>query len=235
MHTENKLKTDKPMAHTERHERLTELPLFQGMSPADIEQITATTRFGYLNYPKGKTIVSDGDACSRLLFLVKGTVSATGHADDNGYEITETFSAPDVLQPERIFGLTQRHTRTFRTVTDCHLISLDKIDTFALAERYEIFRLNLLNIVCTQSQRLARNPWRTRPKDIRRKIARFIETRCLRPAGGKTVRIKMQRLAEEIGESRLNVSQTLNMLAKEGVISLKRGEIHVFALEKIIR
>lgn len=223
------------MAHSEQHYRLIGLPLFQGMSLADLEEATTTTRFRHITYPKGKTIVSEGDACSRLFFLVKGTASATGRADDNGYEITETFSAPDILQPERIFGLTQRHTRTFRTVTDCDLISLDKLDTFRLADRYEIFRLNLLNTVCTQSQRLARNPWRTCPKDIRHKIARFIETRCFRPAGGKTVRIKMQRLAEEIGESRLNVSHTLNRLAEEGVISLKRGEIHVFALENIIK
>lgn len=223
------------MPYIEHYERLLELPLFQGMSRNDLEQVTATTRFRNMAYARGKTIVSEGDTCDKLVFLIKGTASATGHADDNGYSITETFSAPDILQPERLFGLTQRYTRTFRTVTDCALISLGKMEALALAEKYEIFRLNLLNIICTQSQRLTRFPWRTSPTDIRHKIARFIETRCLRPAGAKTVRIKMERLAEEINESRLKVSRTLNGMADEGVISLRRGEIQVFALEKIIR
>ena len=108
------------------------------------------------------------------------------------------------------------------------------METLALAENYEIFRLNLLNIICTKSQRLTRYPWRTQPKDIRHKIVRFVETRCLRPAGEKTVRIKMERLADEISESRLNVSRELNAMHAEGVISLKRGEIHINALERLI-
>lgn len=223
------------MPYIEHHERLLELPLFQGMSRNDLEQVTATTKFRYITYARGKTLVTEGDTCDKLLFLIKGMTSATGHADDNGYSITETVSAPDILQPERIFGLTQRYTRTFRAITDCDLISLGKMEALALADKYEIFRLNLLNIICTQSQRLTRFPWRTQPSDIRHKIARFIETRCLRPAGGKTVRIKMERLAEEVNESRLNVSRTLNSMDAEGIISLKRGIIQVHALEKIIK
>ena len=179
-------------------------------------------------------MVSENDACDSLLFLIKGSADAIGRADDNSYSITETVTAPDILQPERIFGLTQRYSRTFKAATDCSFISLGKMETLALAENYEIFRLNLLNIICTKSQRLTRYPWRTQPKDIRHKIVRFVETRCLRPAGEKTVRIKMERLADEISESRLNVSRELNAMHAEGVISLKRGEIHINALERLI-
>ena len=145
------------------------------------------------------------------------------------------IQAPEILQPERIFGLTQRYTRTFKSVTDCTFICLEKKETLELACNYEIFRLNLLNIVCTKSQRLARFPWKTQPKDIRQKIKRFVEARCLRPAGEKILRIKMERLGMEINESRLNTSRELNSMAAEGIISLKRGEIHIYALEKTIR
>ena len=109
------------------------------------------------------------------------------------------------------------------------------MDTLGLADKYEIFRLNMLNIICTKSQRLTRFPWRTQPKDIRHKIARFIETRCLRPAGEKIIHIKMERLSDEISESRLNVSRELNAMDSEGIISLRRGEIYVSALEKMIK
>lgn len=222
------------MPNTNLQERLLELPLFQGMSKNDLTQVASSTKFVNIAVARGKTIVAEGDTCDRLLFLVKGTIMTTAHADDNGYSIAETFQAPEILQPERIFGLTQRYTRTFKAVTDCSFISLGKMETLSLADKYEIFRLNILNIICTKSQRLTRYPWRPQPKDIRHKIARFIETRCLRPAGEKTVRIKMERLGAEIGESRLNVSRELNDMAAKGTISLKRGEIHVYALEKLI-
>ena len=223
------------MPHTMLHEKLLELPLFQGMSRNDLEQVATSTKFRHLAYAKCKTVVNEGDVCDKIYFLIKGIISATGHADDNGYSITEIIQAPEILQPERIFGLTQRYTRTFTTVTDCTFICLDKMEILELASKYEIFRLNMLNIICTKSQRLTRFPWRTQPKDIRHKIARFIEKRCLRPAGEKTVHIKLERLSDELSESRLNISRELNAMDAEGIISLRRGEIYISALERIIR
>ena len=223
------------MSHALLNERLLELPLFQGMSKGDIEEVVSSTKFVHRSYAKGKTIINEDDTCDSLYFLIKGTISATSYADDNGYSITETFTAPEIVQPERIFGLTQRYTCTIKSLTDCTFISLGKMETLTLADRYEIFRLNLLNMICTKSQRLTRFPWRTQPKDIRHKIARFVETRCLKPAGEKTVHIKMERLSDEINESRLNVSRELNTMNNEKIIALRRGEIQIFALEKIIK
>lgn len=219
---------------TELHEYLLELPLFQGMSRNDLEQIVAETKFRQLSFAKGKTIVREGDACDKLYFLVKGFLSTTCQADDKGYSITETLTAPNILQPERIFGLTQRYTRTFTAKTNCDLICIGKKEIVLLSDNYEIFRLNLLNIICTQSQRSNRLPWKPKAKDIRHKIIRFIEARSLRPAGEKTISIKMERLAAEISESRLNVSKELNAMKEEGIISLKRGEIYIHAFEKML-
>lgn len=223
------------MTHTRLHERLLELPLFQGMSRNDLEKIITSTKFRHLSYGKGKNIVREGDVCDKIYFLLKGTISATGFADDNGYSITEIMHAPEILQPERIFGLTQRYTRTFKTITECTFICLGKREALELACKYEIFRLNLLNIVCTKSQRFARFPWKTHPKDIRHKITRFVETRSLHPAGEKIVHIKMERLGKEINESRLNTSRELNAMAAEGIIALAREKIHIYALEKATR
>lgn len=170
---------------TELQEHLLELPLFQGMSRNDLEQIVSETKFRQISFAKGKIFVHEGDACSKLFFLVKGSVSTTCHADDRSYSITETLTAPNILQPERIFGLTQRYTRTFAAGTNCDLICIGKKEVMLLSDKYEIFRLNLLNIICTQLQRANRQPWRPKAKDIRHKIIKFIETRSLRPAGEK--------------------------------------------------
>ena len=114
------------------------------------------------------------------------------------------------------------------------LLAISKVEVAHLCDEFIAFRLNLLNIVCTKSQRLTRSPWRVQPKDIRHKIARFVETRCVRPAGEKIIKIKMERLGNEINESRLNTSHELNAMEAEGILTLRRGEIHIHALEKII-
>ena len=88
-----------------------ELPLFQGMSKTDMNKVLAHTRLGFENYSNGKTIVEEGAVCDSLYFLLKGNITVISKAFDNSYRITETLSAPDILQPECLFGFTQRFTK----------------------------------------------------------------------------------------------------------------------------
>lgn len=215
-------------------EKLLELPLFQGMSRNDLNDVISHAEFKFRKYTKNKIIAKDGEACTHIHLLMNGKVAAEGHADNNRYVITEELNAPEIIQPERIFGLTQRYTKTFITLTECEFACIDKYETMKLFEEYEIFRLNMLNMICTQTQKMTRIPWRNRPKNIYHKIVRFIESHCIRPAGYKTITIKMEELAKEIGESRLNVSAELNAMHADGLIILRRGEFIVPALERLL-
>ena len=44
----------------------------------------------------------------------------------------------------------------------------------------------------------------------------------------------MTRLAEELNDSRLNVSRALNMLQGEGLLELHRGRIEIPQLERLL-
>lgn len=217
------------------YNKLLELPLFQGMSIGDLEQVVLDTRFGFINTAGGRTVVKEGDNCSRLLFLFKGMLCSESIPDDRRYIMEEEIYAPNILQPECLFGLTQRYTKTFKAVTDCEFMTISKHEAMILSEKFEIFRLNLLNILCTQTQKTARHPWRKHPQGIRAKISRFMEMRCTKPAGRKTLYIKMEQLGREINESRLNISRELNAMNDEGIITLRRGEICFPALERFIQ
>ena len=188
------------------------LPLFQGMSSTDLTSVAGKTKFAFHRVAKGKKVVSEGDQCQNLFFLLEGSLQVTSWADDNSYSMVEEMTAPDVIQPERIFGLTQRYTKTFTALTECRLIGISKAEVLRLSEEHMIFQLNLLNIISTQSQRITHQPWRVRPQGIRNKIIRFVETHSMRPAGEKTLYIKMETLATLIAESRLNVSKELNAM-----------------------
>lgn len=221
------------MTELKLYERLLELPLFQGMSRNDLGEAVSLIKFRQIDFSKNKTVITEGDVCDRLFFLLKGSVLITGYSDDKGYSVTEQLTAPDIIQPEHLFGLTQRHSITMETVTECSFICINKPDVVVLSTKYEIFRLNFLNMICTRLQRLTRVTWQIKPQSIRRKILKFISSKCIKPAGEKIVAIKMERLAAEIGESRLNVSKELNDMDTEGLISSRRGKIYVKALEKL--
>ena len=215
-------------------EKLLELPLFQGMSHNDLHQVVAKTKFGFLKIARNKIIVHEGDPCQHIYFLTSGSAKVESRADDGSYIFTETMTAPDVIQPDRIFGLTQRFTKSFTSLEECHIIRIDKQQVLKLMAEQEIFRLNMLNIISTQSQRISHQPWRQPAETIRQKIIRFAENRSMRPAGPKTIHIKMEDLARMIAESRLNLSRELNKMHDEGLIRITRGEINIPALEKLI-
>lgn len=213
---------------------LSHLPLFQGMSSSEFDEIIANTRLGFSKVAKGECIVHEGKNVAGLIFVLKGEAEAQTYSDDWGFNVVEKITVPCVLQPERLFGLTQRYSARFTAATDCQLLSIAKSEITKLTTNSEVFRLNFLNILCTQTQRMQHIPWRHRPSDIRRKIAMFIADHSIRPAGYKIVNIDMVRLGHEISESRLNVSRELKRMEAERLILTKREKIIVLKLEQLL-
>ncbi len=216
------------------YDRLLQFTLFQGMSRADLMEVVGHTKFGFEKQPAGKRIVSEGDSCTKLYFLTSGTVQTEAYSDDHAYRVTETFNAPYMLQPERLFGLSQRYTITVSTVADCNFLIIDKEEVTLLLETQLVFRLNMLNLTATQSQRACHHPWRSAPKDLRQRLARFFVDHCQYPAGPKTFYILMQRIADELNDSRLDVSRCLNEMQADGLLTLHRGRIEIPLLERLL-
>ncbi|MBO4851319.1 MAG: Crp/Fnr family transcriptional regulator [Prevotella sp.] len=222
------------LANLNMYDTLLQLPLFQGMGRDDLVQVVGHTRFAFSRHRVYEVVAREGERCQALLFLIRGTLHAVTAADDKRMEMEETVYAPDILQPEHLFGLTQRYSMTFEvTSQQCDILSLGKGEVNRLLGDFEIFRTNFLNIVSAKTQRLSRTPWKTRPRSIREKLARFFVNHCRYPAGEKICHITMQTLANEIGESRLNVSKELHQLEKENLIVLARERVCIPRLENL--
>jgi CRP-like cAMP-binding protein len=222
------------MAALQIYDKLLQFPLFQGMSRDDLELVAGHTRFGFSKVESEKTIVKDGEACTHLFFLIAGSVRVDSFSDDHGYRVVEQMQAPYMLQPEAIFGYSQRYTHTFVALTEASFITIDKEEVVRLSEDFLVFRLNLLNIFATQSQKLNKQPWRQCPQSLRERVVRFFVQHSIYPAGSKTFYILMTRLAAELNESRLEISRTLNEMQDEGLLTLHRGRIEIASLEHLL-
>lgn len=216
------------------YDKLLQLPLFQGMSERDWSYVVGHTRFEFERINIGVTPIREGDRCDSMCILIKGELLGESVSDDHSYKVIETYHAPFIIQPENLFGLTQRYSQSFSTATPCEFLRLSKEEALKISDNFEIFRINLLNIITTYAQRHARRPWHVPPVMIRDKIIRFVSERCRIPAGHKQVVIKMEQLASLIGESRLNLSRELHALENEGLIALRRGEFEIFALQNLL-
>ena len=222
------------MAVLQIYDRLLQFPLFQGMSRDDLEIVAGHTRFGFQKVTAGRQIVHAGDPCTHLYFLINGTLKIETFSDDSRYSVIEQMSSPYILQQESIFGYYQRYTHNFYALTDANFLTLDKEEVVRLSEDFLVFRLNLMNHLATQSQKLIQMQWRRSPLSLRERIVRFFFQHTLYPAGPKTFHILMERLAEEVNDSRLNVSRALNRMQESGVIELHRGRIEIPQLERLL-
>ena len=216
------------------YDQLLKFALFQGLSRDNLAQVAGQTKFGFLKVAAGQVVVSEDDACTQLYFMLSGLLRADTRSDDRSYSVVEQLQAPFILQPEAVFGYNQRYTHTFRAQADCSFITISKDEVLRLSEEFLVFRLNLLNLYATQSQKLLRQPWRHRPDTLADRIVRFLSQHCIYPAGPKTFYILMTQLADELGDSRLDISRALNQLQRDGLLHLHRGRIEVPHMEHLL-
>ncbi len=215
------------------YERLLRHPLFQGMSQNGLTSLVGHTKLEFVRMDTGHVICSDGSPCEQMIFLMSGRVTLLSYSDDHSYHVEERISAPMLMPPEYLFGLSQRHPHTCQSASPCELLMLSKSEVLRLLESNDIFRTNLLNIIATRTQRLARRPWHTHPQTLRHKICRYLSERCHYPAGEKVFHLKMQQIATALGKSRMNVSREHHLMENEGLLKLSRGNILVMALERL--
>lgn len=222
------------MATLRIYDQLLQFPLFQGMSRDDLEIVAGHIRFGFVKVAAGKPIVQIGETCTQLCLLINGTVKVETYSDEHRYAVMEQVSAPYILQQEAIFGYYQCYTHHFIAQTDLNLLTIAKEEVLRLLEDFLVFRLNMINLFATQTQKQVMQMWRRCPVTLRERLIRFLIQHCVYPAGPKTFHILMEQLAEELNDSRLNVSRVLNQLQKEGLVSLHRGRIDIPQLERLL-
>ncbi len=216
------------------YDQLLQFPLFQGMSQTELMEVTGHTKFGFSKLSTGKWLAHEGDDCGHLALLTHGTLMAETISDDRKCRVLETLSAPYTLQPDHIFGMTQRYSSSFKALTPCNVITIDKQEVLLLLEAQLVFRLNLINLLATETQRQRHYAWRSAPQTLRERLTRYFFSHTLYPAGSKTFYTLMQYIADQLNDSRLDISRALNEMQSDGLIALHRGRIEIPLLERLL-
>ena len=217
---------------------LMRLPLFQGMNREDLFRVLEQTTFHFRRIEEGKTIYHQGEPCSELTFLMNGTLVADTQATYANLSFTERLSTYMPIEPQSLFGRRPNYKSNYVAQSEVSLLSISKQQVYHLFETYEIFRINLLNILCSKVENLHERLWSIAPHDLEGRMVLFVQSLCATPRGTKVLRCKMEDLAALLDETRLNVSRILNKWCGEGLIEMHRKEfvIHDMAdlLHKII-
>lgn len=216
------------------YESLLRLPYFQGMSKDEITSILDKVAFDFHKLSDGDTICERGERCDKFIIITNGEATSRVDAPDDTYSLTEEICAPYAIEPYSLFGQDTTFKRKYTAKGDCTILVIDKQYLFSEFTKYEIFTINLLNLISRRAQMQSYAIWNYTPKSIKGRIVQFIGMRCNSINGRKSIQIKMERLASILCETRLNVSKALNELQDAGYIELHRKEIIVPSLKRLI-
>lgn len=212
---------------------LLQLPLFQGLCHEDFTSILDKVKLHFIKHKAGETIIKSGNPCTQLCFLLKGEISVVTNAKENIYTVIEQIEAPYLIEPQSLFGMNTNYASSYVAHTEVHTVCISKAFVLSDLFKYDIFRLNYMNIVSNRAQNLYSRLWDIPSDNLEDKIIRFIYMHIERVQGEKTFKIKMDELAHYMDNTRLNTSKALNELKNKGLIELRRKEIFIPDAERL--
>lgn len=216
------------------YEHLLCLPYFQGMSKDDITAILDKVVFEFIKYNDEECICNYGESCEKFLILIQGTVQVCAEAPDSSYKITEEITAPYTIEPYSMFGYDTTFNRKYTAKGNCSILAIEKKFLFSEFIKHKVFTINYLNLISHKAEKIENIIWSKTPSSIAGRIVKFIALRCEQQQGRKVLSIKMERLAEILCETRLNVSKALNEMQDAGLMELHRKEIVVPSLRTLM-
>lgn len=204
---------------------LLQLPLFQGLCHEDFTNILDKVKLHFIKHKAGETIIESGSPCSQLCFLLKGEVSIVTSSKENIYTVIEQMEAPYLIEPQSLFGMNTTYTSSYIAHTEAHTVSINK--SFVLSDlfKYDIFRLNYMNVISNRAQNLYSRLWEEPTLNLKEKTIRFFLQHCEKVQGEKIFKVKMDDLARCLDDTRLNTSRVLNEMQDSGLLELRRKEI----------
>lgn len=216
------------------YDTLLQLPLFQGLCQNDFTNIVGKVKLHFSKYKEGERIIKKGTECKELVFLLKGEIMSEATDEEGLFTFCEFYNSPFVIEPYSLFGMHTHYTSSYVAQTNIDVVSIEKTYILSELNKYEIFRLNYLNIISNRAQILYDRLWHIPSQNIEAKITNFILSHAEKPSGRKIIKIKMDDFAQLLDDTRLNVSKALNEMQEKGLLVLHRKEIEIPEIGKLI-
>ncbi len=216
------------------YESLLKLPYFQGMSKDELTSILDKVKFDFSRHTDGEPILSYNQNCDNFVILIQGKVESERHITEKNYTLYETLEAPYAIEPGSLFGIHNSFRHSYYSKGNSCLLSINKSYLYTEFSKHSIFGINFLNLISHHEQQLDALIWKNIPQSLEGRIARFVALRAQTLTGAKRLIIKMEELAQQLSEARINISRALNNMQQQELLTLSRKEIYIPSFEKFL-
>lgn len=210
------------------------LPLFKGVSRERMIEVVGNTRFHFLKYLPDETIINEGDPCTHIRFIISGSARVSITNKGRRFTVSQTLSAPDVIAPEFLFGLSTHYPCTATAIDALGILQIEKADYLRILNTDRVFLYNLLNLLSMKAQKGVEGILALTTGALDERLAYWII--ALTQRSGKDIRLtcKTRDLYALFGVQRSSFMATLDSMKERGIIDYEPGIIHVKSRDALL-
>ncbi len=213
---------------------LLELPFFQGLCHEDITSILEKITLDFKDFNENQLIVQKGSEANQLIFVMDGRIKKESSTLNGKLTMEEIIRPPYVIEPQALFGLNTTFFSNYNTHSPVKLLIISKKALRNELFNYEVFKLNFLNYICYQNQKLNQQQWDLENQNIEERLLSVFWSLSDRNSLQQIIRVKMTVLARFMNSTRLNISKILNKWDDIQLIQLSRQEIIIPNPKKLL-
>ncbi len=199
-------------ANTSVVEAILGLPLFQGITREQLQQLVEKFPFHFLKYSDDEPVIAAGDPCTHLKFVISGAVRVTARSRKLKVSIAHSLSAPDVVLPEHLFGMDTTYSCEVRAEGDCGIMQIAKAHYLGMLQLNQVLLFNALNRLSYGAQ-MQRTMLRSLTScTVEQRLAMLVAVTTTRRSRHIVVDARQQDLCALAGATRQQLTAALERL-----------------------
>ena len=216
------------------YEILMTLPLMKGVSRDRISEIVGMAKFHFLKYLPGETIVTPGEQCTHLKFIISGKALVSISNSDERFTVSQTLSAPEVIAPEYLFGRATKYPCKAVATEPTGILQISKADYMKILETDQIFMFNFLNTLSMNAQKGVEGILAVATGSLEERIAFWIIS--LTQPGGTDIKLicKQRDLYALFGVQRTSFIAAMESMKERGIIDYNQNEIRIHSRRTLL-
>lgn len=216
------------------YEILMGLPLMKGVSRERISEIVGTSRFHFLKYLAGETIVSAGDPCTHIKFVISGKARISISNSDERFVVSQSLEAPAVIAPEYLFGRDTHYPCSGVAIEPTGILQISKADYMKILGTDQIFLFNFLNTLSMNAQKGVEGILAIATGSLEERIAFWIISLTQRGGTDITLTCRQRDLYALFGVQRTSFIATLESLKSRNIIDYNQNEIRIHSRRDLL-
>ncbi len=207
------------------YDTLMELPLLKGSSRYKLSEIVGTTKFHFLKYLAGETIVSAGTPCTHVIFILSGKVRISISNANDRFRVSSTLEAPNVISPEFLFGRATHFPGTITAIDSVSVLQISKTDYIKILNSDETFLFNALNMLSLKAQNAVDGILAITSGKLAERIAYWVMSLTQQGSTDIVLTARQRDLYALFGVQRSSFFATLDEMKEQGLIEYDSTEI----------